>query len=158
MITFASRRKWYNEFLAQVRSVLKHYPTLQLSQPREFHNHVVAHACSSATPPVTGKAADVMLLERLQRNELLRDHYVKTKLFTTELMVSVKPFTRCVVNLGTWTCYLGVLEWSWIETLGFTYKQYIDFGYYYEMIAKRLHASATQLLRIDIMLTSYFSN
>ena len=29
---------------------------------------------------------------------------------------------------------------------------------YYETIAKRLHASATQLLRIDIMLTSYFSN
>ncbi|KAF5780824.1 hypothetical protein HanXRQr2_Chr11g0476351 [Helianthus annuus] len=63
-------------------------------QKKMFHNHVVAHACSSATPPVTGKAADVMLLERLQRNELLRDHYVKTKLFTTELMVSVKPFTR----------------------------------------------------------------
>ncbi|KAF5797530.1 hypothetical protein HanXRQr2_Chr07g0281731 [Helianthus annuus] len=63
-----------------------------------------------------------------------------------------------VVNLGTWTCYLGVLEWSWIETLGFTYKQYMDFDYYYETIAKRVHASATQLLRIDIMLTPYFSN
>ena len=48
-----------------------------------------------------------------------------------------------------------MLEWSWIETLGFTYKQYLDFDYYYETIAKRLHASATQLLRIDIMLTSY---
>ncbi|MFS7972065.1 hypothetical protein Hanom_Chr09g00840241 [Helianthus anomalus] len=27
-------------------------------------------------------------------NEQLRDHYVKTELFTAELMVSVKPFTR----------------------------------------------------------------
>ncbi|MFS7927152.1 hypothetical protein Hanom_Chr04g00305591 [Helianthus anomalus] len=27
-------------------------------------------------------------------NELPRDHYVKTELFTAELMVSVKPFTR----------------------------------------------------------------
>ncbi|KAM0018772.1 hypothetical protein Hdeb2414_s0026g00677961 [Helianthus debilis subsp. tardiflorus] len=37
-----------------------------------------------------------MLLERLQSkgNELLQDHYVKTELFTAELMVSVKPFTR----------------------------------------------------------------
>ncbi|KAJ0451157.1 hypothetical protein HanRHA438_Chr15g0705001 [Helianthus annuus] len=65
-------------------------------QKKMFHNHVVAHAFSPATPRVTGKAADVMLLERLQSkgNELLRDHYVKTELFTAELMVSVKPFTR----------------------------------------------------------------
>ncbi|KAJ0513807.1 putative inosine nucleosidase [Helianthus annuus] len=26
-----------------------------------------------------------------------------------------------VVNLGTWTCYLGVLEWSWIEAFGLSY-------------------------------------
>ncbi|KAJ0575911.1 hypothetical protein HanIR_Chr05g0218171 [Helianthus annuus] len=35
-----------------------------------------------------------MLLQRLQRNELLRYHYVKTELSTAVLMVSVKPFTR----------------------------------------------------------------
>ncbi|KAJ0569431.1 hypothetical protein HanHA300_Chr05g0166111 [Helianthus annuus] len=35
-----------------------------------------------------------MLLQRLQRNELLRYHYVKTELSAADLMVSVKPFTR----------------------------------------------------------------
>ena len=43
---------------------------------------------------------------------------------------------------------------SWV-----TYKRYIDFECYHELLLNELiHASATQLLRIDNMLTLYISS
>ncbi|KAJ0893686.1 hypothetical protein HanPSC8_Chr09g0380581 [Helianthus annuus] len=38
---------------------------------------------------------------------------------TSRRISSNDQFHDRSLTLGTWTCYLGVLEWSWIEALGF---------------------------------------